>query len=91
MPSACPHAGHEVGDAAHSGSLLIQGDNLESSNGLTMMLPRLRAVSKEIESSLIGRLRAARSGVRSTFAMLLKLDGGMGVAQQLDKAIRKTA
>jgi len=47
----------------------------------------LRNVPREIEKGQVGRLWAERSGGYARFAMLFKLERGMSVGQQLDRAL----
>ena len=48
----------------------------------------LRSMPKEIEKGQVGQLWAERSGGRCEFAMLFKQDVGLGLAQQIDRALR---
>lgn len=48
----------------------------------------LRTVPKEIEKDQVGRVWAGRSAGLACFAMLFKLEQGMSVTQQIDRALR---
>ena len=47
----------------------------------------LRSMPREIEKGQVGAVWAERSGGRAVFAMLFKLERGMGLAQQIDLAL----
>lgn len=47
----------------------------------------LRHLPREIEKAQVGRVWAANSGGLAVFAMLFKQELGLGLAQQLDKAV----
>lgn len=47
----------------------------------------LRTMSTEIEKGQVGHVWAANSGGRAVFAMLFKQEQGMGLSQQIDKAL----
>ena len=49
--------------------------------------PHLRHLPREIEKAQVGRVWAANSGGLAVFAMLFKQELGLGLAQQLDKAV----
>jgi type III restriction enzyme len=48
----------------------------------------LRTMSTEIEKGQVGQVWAANSGGRAVFAMLFKQEQGMGLSQQIDKALK---
>lgn len=51
----------------------------------------LRTVPKEIEKGQVGAVWAEHSGGRCVFAMLFKLERGLNVAQQIDRAVATTS
>ena len=62
----------------HDGRLLVaeyKGDHIKDA-------------PKEIENAQVGAVWAERSGGRAVFAMLYKLSRGLGLAQQIDAALR---
>lgn len=48
----------------------------------------IKDAPKEIETAQVGAVWAERSGGRAVFAMLYKLSRGLGLAQQIDAALR---
>ena len=55
--------------------------------GLKRFGEHLRTMSTEIEKGQVGQVWAANSGGRAVFAMLFKQEQGMGLSQQIDKAL----
>ncbi len=47
----------------------------------------LRNIPKEIEKGQVGRVWSESSGGKTVFAMLFKLENGMGISQQIDAAL----
>lgn len=47
----------------------------------------LRGLAKEIEKGQVGQVWAQRSDSKAVFAMLYKIDQGLAITQQIDKAL----
>lgn len=47
----------------------------------------LRGLAKEIEKGQVGQVWAQRSASKAVFAMLYKIDQGLAITQQIDKAL----